>query len=101
MFGKRVPNCVKREDVESESVGSTSQVGATLSKAAGQFAGITIDYVNRYYDYVQEKNAEKKKMKANKLKQVASKMKPSEKANAKKIISKGEEKAKQLDLFDK
>ena len=101
MFGKRVPNCVKREDVESESVGSTSQVGATLSKAAGQFAGITIDYVNRYYDYVQEKNAEKKKMKANKLKQVASKMKPNEKANAKKIISKGEDKAKQLDLFDK
>ena len=101
MFGKRVPNCVKREDVESESVGSTSQVGATLSKAAGQFAGITIDYVNRYYDYVKEKNAEKKKMKANKLKQVASKMKPNEKANAKKIISKGEDKAKQLDLFDK
>ena len=40
-------------------------------------------------------------MKANKLKQVASKMKPNEKANAKKIISKGEDKAKQLDLFNK
>jgi hypothetical protein len=101
MFGKRVPNCVKREDVESESVGNTDAIGGALAQASGKVAGMTIDYVNRYFDYVKEKNAAKKKAKEAKLKQIASKMKPNEKANAKKIISKGEEKAKQLDLFDK
>ena len=101
MFGKRVPNCVKREDVESESVGNTDSIGGAMAKASGKVAGMTIDYVNRYFDYVKEKNEAKKKAKEAKLKQIASKMKPNEKANAKKIISKGEEKAKQLDLFNK
>ena len=92
MFGKRVPNCVKREDVESESVGSQTQVGAALSKAAGQFAGLTIDYVNRYFDWKAEKNAQAKKQKELQLKKTAAKMKPTEKQNAKKIINKQNDK---------
>ena len=46
MFGKRVPNCVKREDVESESVGNTDAIGGALAQESGKFADLTIDYVN-------------------------------------------------------
>ncbi len=78
-----------REFYTKESVGNTDAIGGALASASGKVAGMVIDYVNKYYDWVKEK----------KLKQTASKMKPKEKTDAKKIINKN--KAKQLDLFDK
>jgi len=88
-----------REFYTKESVGNTDAIGGALASASGKVAGMVIDYVNKYYDWVKEKNAEAKAQKEKKLKQTASKMKPKEKTDAKKIINKN--KAKQLDLFDK
>jgi len=88
-----------REFYTKESVGNTDAIGGALASASGKIAGMTIDYVNKYYDWVKEKNAKVKAQKEKKLKQTASKMKPKEKTDAKKIINKN--KAKQLDLFDK
>ena len=88
-----------REFYTKESVGNTDAIGGALASASGKVAGMVIDYVNRYYDWVKEKNAKVKAQKEKKLKQTASKMKPKEKTDAKKIINKN--KAKQLDLFDK
>ena len=82
-----------------EAVGNTDSIGGALASASGKVAGLTIDYVNRYYDWQKEKNGKVKAQKEKKLKQTASKMKPKEKTDAKKIINKN--KAKQLDLFDK
>ena len=88
-----------REFYTKESVGNTDAIGGALASASGKVAGMVIDYVNQYYDWVKEKNAKVKAQKEKKLKQTASKMKPKEKTDAKKIINKN--KAKQLDLFDK
>ena len=88
-----------REFYTKESVGNTDAIGGALASASGKVAGMVIDYVNKYYDWVKEKNANAKAQKEKKLKQTASKMKPKEKTDAKKIINKN--KAKQLDLFDK
>ena len=88
-----------REFYTKESVGNTDAIGGALASASGKIAGMAIDYVNKYYDWVKEKNAKVKAQKEKKLKQTASKMKPKEKTDAKKIINKN--KAKQLDLFDK
>ncbi len=88
-----------REFYTKESVGNTDAIGGALASASGKVAGMVIDYVNKYYDWVKEKNAKVKAQQEKKLKQTASKMKPKEKTDAKKIINKN--KAKQLDLFDK
>ena len=42
MFGKRVPNCVKREDVETEAAGSG---GGALGGAIGQLAQGAIEKI--------------------------------------------------------
>ena len=59
MFGKRVPNCVKREDVETEAVGSG---GGELGSAIGTFAGKAVSYPLMYVElYKREKKETQRK----------------------------------------
>ena len=65
-----------------------SATGAALATATGKLAGLTIDYINKYYDYVKEKNAKVKAQKEKELKQTASKMSPQQKKDVKAQLDK-------------
>ena len=77
-----------REFQIKEAVGSTDAIGGALASASAKVAGLTIDYVNKYYDYVKEKNAKVKAQKEKELKQTASKMSPQQKKDVKAQLDK-------------
>ena len=77
-----------REFQIKESVGSTDAIGGALASASGKLAGLAIDYINKYYDYVKEKNAKVKAQKEKELKQTASKMSPQQKKDVKAQLDK-------------
>ena len=96
MFGKRVPNCVKREEVETEAVGSG---GGELGGAIGTFAGKVANYPMMYIELLKQARKErdvKKKAKIQKrMKDVAGKMSPKQKAKTKQTIDKNFSPARQ------
>ena len=71
-----------------EAVGNTDAIGGALASASGKVAGLTIDYVNKYYDWRKEKNGKVKAQKEKKLKQTASKMSPQQKKDVKAQLDK-------------
>ena len=89
MFGKRVPNCVKREEVETEAVGSG---GGELGAAIGNFAGKAVNYPLMYIEllkqYRKERDAQKKLNLKRSMQDTADKMSPQEKKQTKTTIDK-------------
>ena len=96
MFGKRVPNCVKREEVETEAVGSG---GGELGAAIGNFAGKAVNYPLMYIELLKqarkERDANKKSKIQKRMKDVADKMSPKQKAKTKQTIDKNFSPARQ------
>jgi hypothetical protein len=77
-----------REFHTKESIGSQTGVGAALASASGKLAGLTIDYINDYYDWRKTTNAKEKEQKEKALKQKASKMSPQQKKDVKAQLAK-------------
>ena len=84
MFGKRVPNCVKREDIETEAAGSG---GGALGGAIGQLAqgaiekigGVAGDYIDKYVKYRQNRLPNEKAKLQKGLSQLAKQLTPAQK----------------------
>ena len=60
MFGKRVPNCVKREEVETEAVGPGGgalggAIGQVTQGAIEKIGGVAGDYIRKYINYRQNR----------------------------------------------
>ena len=89
MFGKRVPNCVKREGIDEAPPGPG---GGELGAAIGNFAGKAVNYPLMYIEllkqYRKERDAQKKLNLKRSMQDTADKMSPQEKKQTKTTIDK-------------
>ena len=98
MFGKRVPNCVKREGIGEQDIAQPTAMSQRAQSLAGDIATSfkklgdqPFLYYKGYKDFMQARKAKQKKQadqaKKN-LEKVAAKMTPAEKAATEKEIDK-------------
>ena len=83
-----------KEFVSEAGPGSQTQIGGALAKGSGQLAGITLDVINRYFDWHAERNSKKKREKEIALRKQKSKLSPSEKNKANAVLTSPEIKKK-------
>ena len=98
MFGKRVPNCVKREGIGEQDIGQQTAMSqrsqgfaADIAKSFKKLGPQPFLYYKGYKDFMKARK-DKQKQKANQakknLEKIAAKMTPAEKAATEKEINK-------------
>ena len=84
MFGKRVPNCVKREDLETEAAGAGpgaigGAIGQVAQGAIEKIGGVAGDYIRKYINYRQNRLPNEKAKLQKGLTQLAKQLTPAQK----------------------